>query len=73
MKLKDWRLENRYSLPAFARHLVEVAGIRVTGRTIHNWEIGHSLPSLEKAEAIRKATGGKVKADSFRRANSQSS
>jgi hypothetical protein len=33
--------------------------------TLYNWETGKSLPSVVKAESIRKITGGKVKPESF--------
>lgn len=72
MKLKDWRTENRYTLPGFARFLKKETGIAVTGRTIHNWETGASSPSLRKAEAVRQVTRGKVKPESFVRASTVS-
>jgi transcriptional regulator with XRE-family HTH domain len=65
MNLKQWRKANRYTLPAFQKLLFEIGNLEVTIRTLMNWEKGHSLPSLEKAEAVRKATGGKVRPESF--------
>ena len=65
MTLKQWRKANRYTLAAFQVRLKEVSNLDVTTRTLMNWEKGRSLASLEKAEAVRKATGGKVTPFSF--------
>jgi hypothetical protein len=67
MNLKDWRIANRSTKRAFVKLLAEKGQIKVTPRTIHNWETGFSMPSLAKAEAIRKVTGGKVKPETFMR------
>lgn len=64
MNLKEWRKANRYTLKAFQDKLAK-AGLVVTTRTLMNWEAGDTLPSLEKAAFIRKATGGKVNPASF--------
>lgn len=64
MTLKQWRKDNRYTIPAFLG-LLEKKGLIVTQRTVINWEKGFCKPSLDKAEKIREATGGKVKPASF--------
>ena len=74
MTLKHWRNANRYSLGHFHQvRLKEVGNLDVTTRTLMNREKGHSLRSLEKAEAVRKATGGKVTPFSFVKGSSRSS
>jgi transcriptional regulator with XRE-family HTH domain len=61
MTLKQWRVSNRYTIPGFLKLLGD-KGLVVTQRTVINWENGFCKPSLEKAEKIRDATGGKVNA-----------
>lgn len=64
MTLKQWRKDNRYTIPGFLV-LLKNKGLIVTQRTVINWESGFCKPTLEKAEKIREATGGKVKPVSF--------
>ncbi len=59
MTLTQWRKENRYSQAAFARLLLEKAGLKVDRTTIWYWERG-VMPRKAALNAIRKATGGKV-------------
>lgn len=63
--LNQWRKDNRYTLPAFAKLLREKGEVKVTTRTIHNWEIGFCEPSLVKADAVKRVTGGEVLPESF--------
>jgi len=65
MKLKEWRKANRYTLPAFVELLEEKGEVKVTTRTVHNWETGFTEPSIEKLEAIRKVTEEQVLAGDF--------
>jgi hypothetical protein len=60
MNLKQWRKDNRYTLPAFVELLEDKGEVRVTPRTVHNWEIGFCEPSIKKLEAIRKVTNDQV-------------
>ena len=65
MKLLDWRKEQRYERPAFCKAINEAESISLKPRTLYNWEKGHTSPSLDEAEAIRKFTKGKVPPASF--------
>ncbi len=66
MTLREWRKLNRYSQSAFVKYLEEQTGVVVPQNTLHTWETGR-VPPDDKAEAIRKATKGKVKPESFER------
>ncbi|MDR3620514.1 MAG: helix-turn-helix transcriptional regulator [Paludisphaera borealis] len=65
MTLKEWRKKNRYTLPAFVTLLEKDGNVKVTTRTVHNWETGFTEPSIEKLEAIRLVTEGQVLAGDF--------
>jgi transcriptional regulator with XRE-family HTH domain len=65
MKLKDWRTANRYSQSAFGKLLKDILGKAVSQQAVAAWEDGRAAPTLAKAEAIKKVTGGKVRPESF--------
>jgi transcriptional regulator with XRE-family HTH domain len=63
--LEEWREAHCYSRPAFGRLLAKHLGKQVSRQAIAAWETGQAAPTLAKAEAIRKVTGGKVRPESF--------
>ncbi len=65
MKLKEWRIANRYSQSGFGKLLKDILGKPVSQQAVAAWEDGRAAPTLAKAEAIKKVTGGKVKPESF--------
>lgn len=69
MNLKQWRESKGITQKGFAGQLSGwIGGKIVSQQAVNSWENGQ-CPTLAKAEAIRKVTGGKVKPESFIKAN----
>jgi hypothetical protein len=66
MTLKEWRLANRYSRPAFLELLEEQGKVKVSLRSLVYWEENTYKPrDAEVFQAIRRVTKGKVRPESF--------
>lgn len=53
--------DNGMTVPEFSRK------IGVTPVTVRYWLHGRNVPSLEKFETMKKVSGGKIKADFFKK------
>lgn len=66
LTLAEWRKAHGVSQKEMAERLSARLGRKVHAPSVCQWEHG-VMPGADVAEAIRKATGGKVKAGSFGR------